>query len=242
MEISEWACIFDRLTADNQDPVIILKDGLLRTKVIKANEKSNYVRALREIVEQKKENAKLVGVSKTSTIVSLLSTALFLEKKIPPDSIGYVKIPLELEAKAYQWTGRGSTKVDTKNPKPLYYAFGELYIAKLARNSNLLVTVEIPKNLESGENIYTDEEVSDIMSHLAKDSKYSYPVIGYPQTIMRAHETAVRLGFPASILRDEFRDRIFESLDDKDAKEFVRDAWLLMDTVDKGVLGGGQGA
>lgn len=240
MEISEWACIFDRLTADNQEPIIILKDGLLRTKVIKADGKNNYVRALREIVKQNKENAKLVGVSKTSNIVSLLSTALFLEKKIPPDSIGFVKIPLELELKAYQWTGKGSARVDTKNPNPLYYAFGELYIAKLAKNSNLLVTIEVPKDLESGEGIYSEEEINDILSHLAKDSKYSYPVIGYPQTIMRAHETAVRLGFPASILRDELRDKIFESLGDKDAKEFIRDAWLLMDTVDKGVLGGGQ--
>ena len=62
-------------------------------------------------------------------------------------------------------------------------------------------------------------------------------MIGYPQTIMRAHEAAVRLGFPASLLRDELRDKILENLD-KDAKEFVRDAWLLIDFVDKGVLGG----
>jgi len=76
-----------------------------------------------------------------------------------------------------------------------------------------------------------------LMSYLAKDSKTSYPVVGYPQTIMRAHETAVRLGFPASLLRDELRDKILDSLD-KDAREFVRDSWLLTEHVDKGVLGG----
>jgi hypothetical protein len=237
MEIAELACIFDRLTADNQEPIIIMKDGLLRTKFIKADEKRNYVWALRNIAKQKKEYAKLVGVSKTSAVISLLSTALFLEKKIPSNSIGYVKVPLELELRAYQWTGRG--KIDTKSTKPLYYAFGELYIAKLARNSNLLVTIEIPKDLETGQPIYSREEVDEILSYLAKDSRTSYPVVGYPQTIMRAHETAVRLGFPASLLRDEFRDKILESLD-KDAKEFVRDGWLLTDFVDKGVLGGGD--
>jgi hypothetical protein len=236
MEIAEWACIFDRLTAHSQEPIIILKDGLLRTKVIKADAESNYVNALREIVKQEKEFVKLVGVSKTSAVISMLSTALFLEKKIPADSIGYVKVPLELELRAYKWTGRGSVVNSTK---PLSYAFGELYIAKLAKNSNLLVTIEIPKDLESGQTIYDEEEVNEILSYLAKDSKYSYPVIGYPQTIMKAHETAVRLGFPASLLRDELREKIFESLD-KDAKDFVRDGWLLMDFVDKGVLGGGQ--
>lgn len=235
MEIAEWACIFDRLAADNQEPIIILKDGLLRTKSIKASEKENYVKALREVVKQKKEFAKLVGVSKTSAVLSLLSTALYLEKKIPSNSVGYVRVPLELELRAYRWTGRGN--IDLTNAKPLYYAFGELYIAKLAKNSNLLVTIEVPKDLETGKTIYSDEEVNEIISYLAKDSKTSYPVIGYPQTIMRAHETAVRLGFPASLMRDELRDRILESLD-RDAREFVRDGWLLIEHVDKGVLGG----
>ena len=99
------------------------------------------------------------------------------------------------------------------------------------------MTIEIPKDLETGQPIYSEEEIDEILSYLAKDSKSSYPVIGYPQTIMRAHEAAVRLGFPASLLRDELRDKILENLD-KDAKEFVRDAWLLIDFVDKGILGG----
>jgi len=237
MEIAEWACIFDRLTADNQEPIIIMKDGLLRTKVIRADKERNYIKELRDIVKQKKEYAKLVGVAKASAVISLLSTALFLERTIPSNSIGYVKVPLELELRAYQWTGRG--RIDHTSTKPLYYAFGELYIAKLAKNSNLLVTIEIPKDLETGRAIYSQEEVHEILSYLAKDSKTCYPVIGYPQTIMRAHETAVRLGFPASLLRDELRDKILENLD-KDAKEFVRDGWLITDFVDKGVLGGGD--
>src|SRR5207247_2697104 len=132
---------------------------------------------------QKKEFAKLVGVSKTSAVLSLLSTALHLEKKIPVNSVGYVKVPLDLELRAYRWTGRGN--IDLMSAKPLYYAFGELYIAKLAKNSNLLVTIEIPKDLETGKAIYSEEEVNEIISYLAKDSKTSYPVIGYPQTIMR---------------------------------------------------------
>ena len=160
---------------------------------------------------------------------------MFLEKKIPTNAVGYVRVPLELELRAYKWTGRGT--IDREDLRPLYYAFGELYIAKLARNSNLLVTIEIPKDLETGKSIYSEEEVTELMSYLAKDSKTSYPVVGYPQTIMRAHETAVRLGFPASLLRDELRDKILDSLD-KDAREFVRDSWLLTEHVDKGVLGG----
>lgn len=237
MEISEFACIFDRVTAESDEPIIIIKDGLLRSKFLKSTG-TNYIRQLRDIVKQKKKYVKLVGVAKTSAVISLLSTALFLEKKIPSDAIGYVKIPLELELKAYKWNGSG--RANREEIKPLKYAFGELYIAKLAVDSNLLITIEIPKNLETGEEIYTEDEVNEIISYLAKDSKYSYPVIGYPQTIMRAHEAAVQTGIPVSIIREEIKDKIIKSLD-KDAQEFIRDGWLLRDFVDKGVLGGGNG-
>jgi hypothetical protein len=236
MDIAEWACIFERVTVDSDEPIIILKDGLLRTKTLKSNESTNYIKALKDILKAKKRYVKLVGVSKTSAVLSLLSTALFLEKKFPQDSIGYVKIPLVLELKAYEWWGRGKAEGATQHP--LAYAFGELYIAKLAKNSNLLVTIEIPRDLENNQAIYSEEEIQEILSYLAKDSKFSYPVLGYPQTIMRAHETAVRLGFPASLIRDEIRDKIMESLDN-DSKDFIRDGWLLIDFVDKGNLGGG---
>lgn len=237
MEISEFACIFDRVTADLDEPIVILKDGLLRTKSIKSVDQANYIKKLRETLKEHKKYVKLVGVSKTSKVLTLLSTALFLEKKIPSNAIGYVKIPLQIELQAYEWTGKG--KADASNPKPLNYAFGELYIAKLAKNSNLLVTIEVPKDLENNQPIYSEEEILEILSYLAKDSKFSYPVLGYPQTIMRAHEAAVRLGFPASIIRDEIRDKILQEVDEG-AREFIRDGWLLIDYVDKGVLGGGN--
>ena len=75
------------------------------------------------------------------------------------------------------------------------------------------------------------------MSYLAKDSKYSYPVLGYPQTIMRAHEAAVRIGLPASIIKEKIIERIRE-LSDPEVKTFLRDGWLFRDFIDKGVLGG----
>ncbi|NJD75867.1 MAG: hypothetical protein FIB08_02040 [Candidatus Methanoperedens sp.] len=237
MEIAEWACIFDRVTSDSDEPIIILKDGLLRSKVLKSTHTSNYITILKKILKEKKKYVKLVGVSKTSAILSLISTAIFLEKKIPSDSIGYIKIPLELELKAYKWSGSGLLK--TESSKPLDYAFGDIYIVKLSKNSNLLVTLEIPKDFNSGEPIYSEGEIEDIISYLAKDSRHSYPVLGYPQTIMRAHEVAVRLGFPSSIIKDEIKDKILSGLE-RDASDFIRDGWLLIDFVDKGVLGGGK--
>jgi|SRR3989338_1002972 len=233
MQIAEWACIFERVMLDLNEPTIILKDGLLRTKSIK----DTLIANLRKKLEEKKKYVKLVGVSKTSKLVSLLSAAIHLEKKIPQDAIGYIKIPLDLELQAYNWTGHG--RPDKEKIEPLDYAFGELYVAKLAKASNLLVTIEFPKDLSNGKDVYSETEITEIISFLAKDSKFSYPVIGYPQTIMRAHEAAARLGFAASIIKDEIKEKIMENIDEGTG-EFIRDGWLITDFVDKGVLGGGK--
>ncbi len=231
MELSEWACIFEKIANASDDPIILMRDGLLRTKKIKAE----LIPKLWEILKEKKRLVKLVGVSKTSKVMNLLSTAISIEHVFPDNSIGYVKIPRHLEVRAYKWSGKGKI---SENKNKIYYAFGDLYIAKLSRNSNLLVTVEIPRDLENDEEIYSEREVTELIAHLAKDSAYSYPVLGYPQTIMRAHEAAARVGFPASVVRDKIMEKLRNMLDE-DGRDFMRDAILLTEFVNKGVLGGG---
>ena len=231
MELSEWACIFERIANSSDDPVILMRDGLLRTKKIKAE----LIPNLWKILEEKKRLVKLVGVSKTSKVMTLLSTAISMEHVFPSNSIGYVKIPRQLEVRAYRWSGKG--KISETNNK-IYYAFGDLYIAKLSRNSNLLVTVEVPRDLKNNREIYSEREITELMAHLAKDSAYSYPILGYPQTIMKAHEAAARVGFPASVVRDKIMDKLRDLLDE-DGRDFMRDSSVLTEFVNKGVLGGG---
>lgn len=231
MELSEWACIFERIASTSDDPIILMRDGLLRTKKIKAE----LIPRLWQILKEKKRLIKLVGVSKTSKVMTLLSTAISMEHVFPSNLIGYIKIPRHLEVRAYRWSGKG--KISEKKDK-IYYAFGDLYIAKLSRNSNLLVTIEIPRDLENDQEIYSEREITEVMAHLAKDSAYSYPVLGYPQTIMKAHESAARVGFPASVVRDKIMDKLREMLD-ADGRDFMRDASVLTEFVNKGVLGGG---
>ena len=234
MEIGEWACIFERIRG-SQDPTLVIKDGLLRTKKIK----HELIVKMIDQIERNKKMTKLVGVSKTSSILTLTSSSLAIEKKFPANGIGYVKIPRELELTAYTWSGKGL--LGEKKMKRLFYAFGDLYIAKLSPNSNLLVTVEIPKRLGDDESqdkdIYSPVEVSEIMGHLARNSRNSYPILGYPQTLVRAHEAAARVGFSASIVSDRVKDIILGKLDE-DGKSYMRDADMVDEYVNKGVLGG----
>ena len=231
MEIAEWACIFSKVMSPTDEPYIVMRDGLLRTKKLK----SELIGVLINLLKTQKSKVKLVGVSKTSSVMSLLSTAISIEHLFPYNSIGFVKIPIDIELMAYTWSGKGKI---SSTKRGIYYSFGDLFIAKLSRNSNLLVTVEIPRDRDNDTDVYTENEIMQIMAHLAKDSSISYPTLGYPQTIMRAHEYAVNTGFPASVIKDKVLDEIRSKLDDS-GKNYMRDAELLREHVDKGVLGGG---
>ena len=230
MEIAEFACMFDKAMSSD-DKTLILKDGLLRTKKIKAE----LVRVMVGKIEERKERVKMVGVSKTSRIASMLSAAMLCERTFPREGMGYVEIPLDLENQAYRWSGSGL--LDRSKAKPLDYAMGTLYIAKLSRFSNLLVTVEVPKNLRDGAQIYSKAEVAEMLGYVARDSQYSYPVMGYPQTIMKAHEFAAMIGLPASVMRDKIMADMVKG-EDPALGEYVRDGTMIREAVDKGRLGG----
>lgn len=232
MEISEFACMFDKIaSAPPDEQIIILKDGFLRTKKIRPE----LLSGMMDMIREKRDHVKVVGVAKASKIMFLLKAAMICEKTFPDDTVGYVEIPLDIENMAYRWSGHGP--LNPKNPVPLDYAFGRLYVARLARHKDLFVTVEIPRDLKNDAPIYTNGEINEIMGYLAKDSASSYPVIGYPQTIMRAHEFAASLGLPASILRDGIMRQLVGSTDAGLAR-YVQDAIFLGESVQKGSLGG----
>lgn len=227
-EISEWACIYDRIM-NSEDPTLVIKEGLLRTKKLKYK----LIEKLLKITYSKKSSVKLVGVSRTSRIMSMISTALSIQKKFPQNKVGYIKIPKNLELMAYSWTGRGKIKEGDENR--LYFAFGDLYIAKLAPNSNLLVTIEVPSFPDNDKELYTKTELNEIMGHLIRNSRNSYPIIGYPQTLIRANESAQRIGFPAKILSDRVREVLKNKLD-SDGIDYMRDADMIDEYVSKGIM------
>ncbi|NMC04464.1 MAG: hypothetical protein GYA24_04590 [Candidatus Lokiarchaeota archaeon] len=222
MEIAELSCIFDRLVRDPDTPLLLLKDGLLRTKSIKPECKARMLATL-----ARNTRRKLVGVAKQSRVVSLLSSALHVEKKIPPDFTGFIEVPAEIERAAFTWP---------QNYKIL--PFGKLYIAKLSSRSNLLVTVEIPHDFTNNKQVYSNKEITEIIGCLAKDARYSFPTIGYPQTIMRAHEKAVQTGFTASIWRRKIIDRLVKKSGNERLKDILEQATMMRQHVERRDLGG----
>jgi len=171
-ELMEWAAL---LKLASQPPrKLLIRDGLLRSILL-----SDVVfHRLRQKFEKltTKHGHLLVGVAKRSRVLSYLSVALGLNESFGNGDPAYLLIPAELEKQAapaqYRWIGSR--------------AMGLLHIARLDRGESVpLMPVDISE--------WQADRGDEVMSLLHESAQASFPLRGYPQALLQAHEHA-RLG------------------------------------------------
>jgi len=171
-ELMEWAAL---LKLASQPPMkLLIRDGLLRSVLLT----EEVFQRLREKFEQLtvKHGHLLVGVAKRSRVLGYLSVALGLNESFRNGDPAYLPVPAELEREAapaqYRWIGNR--------------AMGLLHIARLDRGESVpLMPVDIAG--------WQQERVDEAMSLLQQSARASFPLRGYPQALVQAHEHA-RLG------------------------------------------------
>ena len=171
-ELMEWAAL---LKLASQPPVkLLIRDGLLRSVLLT----DVVFQRLRQKFEKltTKQGHLLVGVAKRSRVLSYLSVALGLSESFDGGEPAYLPVPVELEREAapaqYRWIGSR--------------AMGWLHIARLDRGEGVpLMPVDIAE--------WQRDRVGEAMSLLAGSAHASFPLRGYPQALVQAHEHA-RMG------------------------------------------------
>lgn len=171
-ELMEWAALLK--LASQPPPKLLIRDGLLRSVLLT----DLVFQRLREKFEKltAKHGHLLVGVAKRSRVLSYLSVALGLNESFSKGEPAYLPVPAELEREAaptqYRWIGSR--------------AMGLLYIARLDRGEGVpLMPVDIAA--------WQQTRVEEAMSLLQESAHTSFPLRGYPQALVQAHEHA-RLG------------------------------------------------
>jgi hypothetical protein len=171
-ELMEWAAL---LKLASQPPVkLLIRDGLLRSVLLT----EVVFQRLREKFEAltAKHGHLLVGVAKRSRVLSYLSVALGLHASFGDGEPSFLPVPAELERQAapaqYRWIGSR--------------AMGLLHIARLDRGAGVpLMPVDIAA--------WQQARAEEAMSLLHESAQASFPLRGYPQALVQAHEHA-RLG------------------------------------------------
>ena len=107
-DLWEWAVLYQRIMcADFAQATLILKDGLLRTKLFS----SDYLRVIgdllafrfKELREKRRKDVFFVGLAKSSSVLDMYRLAMHVENVFPEGSPYYVSIPREMEKRAYKF-------------------------------------------------------------------------------------------------------------------------------------------
>jgi hypothetical protein len=178
-EFMEWAAL---MKLASQPPAkLLIRDGLLRSILLT----DPVFQRLREKFEKltTKHGHLLVGVAKRSRVLSYLSVALGLTRSFSSGDPAYLPVPPELEREAapaqYRWIGSR--------------AMGLLHVARLDRGKGVpLMPVDIAA--------WQQDRCAEAMALLHDSAHASFPLRGYPQALVQAHEHAHMGGLEIEML------------------------------------------
>ena len=225
-DILEWAVLLDLASKDWPVDVLLLRDGLLRTKTLKRETFPKLDLAFRRAFESQSSVGKrkvfVLGVAKTSAVLSKLSLAMMLERTWDRDYPCYAEVPKELEARCYNYdrTWLETASDDSGNGRQLYQSFGRLHLLKLGSSPDApVLPVDVPVWLPGNRK-------QEILEYLVNDSLDTFPVLGYPSALQRAHDHAVLTGLEMTVLGDLMTDALQDQVDESLRERIVRHVHL----------------
>lgn len=190
-DIAEWAVLLEIAWKPGQSKALVIRDGLLRAKTVRKETIPRLARSFEEA--HREQGSLLVGVAKRSKVLNYLSLALALEGTFSKNYPCFCEISREIEQRAHP---RWSTWLKD-------FTFGILHLAKLVNDPDgIVLPVDIPEWLMPRR--------KEILEYLAETSKSSFPTVGYPEPLVRAHEGAALGGIEMSVLEEMLVDELIE--------------------------------
>jgi hypothetical protein len=202
-DLCEWAVLHERICrTEFPSDTLIVRDGLLRSKIFDGTLFIKLRDRLEEGIEQARVKRKrrlcLVGMAKSSKVLARYRLAMALEDVLTQSFPCYVRIPREIEAKAYVWPeyARGREEQEEKPGEAPKFVAGVLYLVKFGKAPGDPIWA-----LDLLESQVADEAI--VLGHLLADAVDGFPVPFYPRCLQKAHENAALVDFDMNILADE---------------------------------------
>jgi len=201
-DLCEWAVLYDRICCHQfATDTLIVRDGFLRSKLFRGELfvelRKRLERAIKRIREEDRRWVYLVGIAKHSKVLTRYHLAMAIEKVMPPGEARYVRVPRELEAKAYVWPeyARGAETEGEAGEAPKFVA-GDMYLVRFGKTTGDPVWAVDIFSAQSGKD-------AEIFGYLLADAIDGFPVPFYPRCLQKAHEHAQIVDFDLTILQDE---------------------------------------
>jgi hypothetical protein len=140
-DLCEWAVLYERIVHDSfATDTLIVRDGQLRSKIF-AGElflkwRKNIEESIDSIYRKNKRRIYLVGIAKRSKVIDRYRLAMALEGVFPSGEPRYVRIPRNIEAKAYLWEeyARGAESEEEEGEAPKFVA-GDMFLVRFGKRT-----------------------------------------------------------------------------------------------------------
>ncbi|WP_067623372.1 hypothetical protein [Alicyclobacillus acidiphilus] len=200
-DVCEWAVLYQLIRqAEFSTDTLIVRDGLLRSKIFRGNLfiklRQNLEASIDQIYRQHRRRVFMVGIAKKSKVLTRYHLAITLESLFATGDARYVRVPRDLEAKSYIWEeyARGVETEGDEREAPKFVA-GDMYLVRFgARSGDPIWAVDIL----SSQTRFAPE----IFGYLLADAVDGFPVPLYPKCLQKAHEYAQIAGFDYALLQD----------------------------------------
>ena len=223
-DLCEWAALYERICHRTfATDTLIVRDGQLRSKLFRGENfikiRKRFEESISRIFKEDHRKVYLVGIAKHSKVLTRYNLAMSIENTFSSGNAKYVRIPRELEAKAYIWPeyARGMETEGSEGEAPKFVA-GDMFFVRFGANSgDPIWTVDIFSS--------QSDSSQEIFGYLLADAIDGFPIPFYPRCLQKAHEHAQIVDFDMDILQDEVIKSVRELLPDE--KKRVIDSMLL---------------
>ena len=204
-EVTEWAVLLDMTKKDYGSDTLIVFDGFLRSKVFKGTLFKRYGELLAEAIEKQKRSRRnlfIVGLAKHSAVLARYRLVLKIKRILRGAYPCYVRIPRELEEKAYVWSeyarGRGD---EGEGGEAAKFVNGVMFFVKFGNKPQDAIW---PVDLFEPQ----ADQAQTAFGYLVKDAEEGFPVSVYPRSLQKAHEAAALFGLDMDLLQDVVTDGV----------------------------------
>lgn len=224
-DLCEWAVLYDLICYKEWgSDTLIIRDGLLRTKIFAGDLFVKMYKLLRDAIEQSRVNRRrdvfLVGIAKHSRVIERYRLAMAIAEVFPSGQPRYVAVPPGLQSKVYDtWPeyirAPDDDAGDTELPK---FNMGAMHLARFGKMSaDPVWTVDL---------LYSQREKSQqIFGSLLSDAEQGFPVACYPHCLQEADRHAQVVDLDLAILQNALEEAVRERV--PEGRRHVFDAQVL---------------
>jgi len=216
-DLCEWAVLYDLVGQKWGSDTLIIRDGLLRTKIFAGDGKRQkplfieLYKLLKEAIERTRRERRrdifLVGIAKHSRVIERYRLAMAIADVFPSGHPYYVAVEEGLQRKVYEtWPeyvrSPEDDAADVELPK---FNMGAMYLVRFGRMSaDPVWAVDL---LE-----FQAPKAQQIFGSLLSDAEQGFPIPCYPHCLQEADRHAQVVDLDLAILQHELEEAVREQV------------------------------